>query len=242
MAINQTITTIPTAGQRGVQVRDDFVASQEAFQDALSGVTVDELNTFATEANSTATQVNTDATTATTKASEASTSASNAATSESNAATSESNAATSAAEAQDYVANIPDGAINDTITSTTNTWSSDKIDTEKASLAGATFTGLVAYDDTAFTANIDCSLGNSFSITATADFTQTFSNVPATGTACVIVLKLTDAGTYIVTWDTTIKWAGGVAPTLTATGTDSVVLYTIDGGVTWHGNANIGYA
>ena len=111
-----------------------------------------------------------------------------------------------------------------------------------AELSGATFTGLVAYDDTVFTTNIDCSLGNSFSITVTADFTQTFSNVPATGNACVIVLKLADAGSYVITWDASIKWANGTTPTLTAIGTDSVVLYTIDGGLIWHGNANIGYA
>ena len=60
MAINQTITAIPEAGHRGVDVRDTFVIKQEAFQDALTAVTVTELNTYATEANTTAQAVNDD--------------------------------------------------------------------------------------------------------------------------------------------------------------------------------------
>ena len=109
-------------------------------------------------------------------------------------------------------------------------------------LSGGTMTGAIHYDDTAFTTNIDCSLGNSFSKTVTGNFTQTFSNVPASGNACVIVIKLTNAGAFTITWPTSIKWANGTAPTFTASGTDTVVLYTISGGTTWYGNANIGYA
>ena len=112
----------------------------------------------------------------------------------------------------------------------------------KASLSGATYTGLVAYDDTAFTTNIDCSLGNSFSKTVTANFTQTFSNVPATGNACVVVLKLYDAGDYTITWSTAIKWSSGTAPIFTSNGHDVVTLYTIDGGTNWYGSAQLGYA
>lgn len=117
-----------------------------------------------------------------------------------------------------------------------------ELEAEKADLSGATFTGLVSYDDTVFTTNIDCSLGNSFSKTVIGSFTQTFSNVPATGSACIVTLKLINAGSWTITWDVSIKWAGGEAPTFTASGVDSVVLYTIDGGTTWYGNVNIGYA
>ena len=60
MAISQTITAIPEAGHRGVDVRDTFVTKQEAFQDALTATTVDELNTWAAQANSTASAVSTD--------------------------------------------------------------------------------------------------------------------------------------------------------------------------------------
>ena len=58
MAISQTITAIPAAGHRGVDARTTFVTKQEAFQDALQGVTVAELNTFATQANALETNVN----------------------------------------------------------------------------------------------------------------------------------------------------------------------------------------
>jgi len=58
MAISQTITALPVAGHRGVDARTTFVTKQEAFQDALQGVTVAELNTFATQANELESNVN----------------------------------------------------------------------------------------------------------------------------------------------------------------------------------------
>lgn len=58
MAITQVITAIPQAGHRGVDTQDDFVTKQEAFQDALTGVTVSQLNAFATQANTLETNVN----------------------------------------------------------------------------------------------------------------------------------------------------------------------------------------
>src|SRR5574344_1361795 len=99
--ITQTITEIPQAGKRGVDVQTIFVNKQEAFQDALTDVFVGQintlrtkLNTFAGQVNTTVTQVNNDAssasasaTTATTKASEASASATSASTSASQALT-----------------------------------------------------------------------------------------------------------------------------------------------------------
>ncbi len=110
-----------------------------------------------------------------------------------------------------------------------------------AALTGATFTGVVAYEDTSFVTDIDCASGNSFSKTVDADFTQTFSNVPSTGNACVIVLKLVDAGAYVITWDSSIKWVNGRSPAFTENGIDSVTLYTVDGGTNWFGNTSLGY-
>ena len=104
--ITQSITTIPTAGHRGVESRDDFVTKQEAFQDALTATTVTELNTLKTQLNTSIGQINlvageasTSATTATTKASEASTSATTATTKASEASTSATTATTKASEA-----------------------------------------------------------------------------------------------------------------------------------------------
>ena len=58
MAISQTITALPVTGHRGVDARTVFVTKVEAFSDALQGVTVAELNTFATQANALETNVN----------------------------------------------------------------------------------------------------------------------------------------------------------------------------------------
>ena len=73
--IAQTITELPAAGRRGVDVQTIFVNKQEAFQDALTEVFVGQintlrtqLNTFVEQLNTTMTQINTDATTSTTAA------------------------------------------------------------------------------------------------------------------------------------------------------------------------------
>ena len=73
--ITQTITAIPMAGKRGIDVQTIFVNKQEAFQDALTEVFVGQintlrtqLNTFVEQLNTTMTQINTDATTSTTAA------------------------------------------------------------------------------------------------------------------------------------------------------------------------------
>ena len=109
--ITQTISELPAAGRRGVDVRTQFVIKQEDFQDHLQGTTVTELNTLKDqlntrigEINSTTTTMNgyatsasSSASTATTKAGEASTSASQALTYRNQASTSAAEAATSAA-------------------------------------------------------------------------------------------------------------------------------------------------
>ena len=117
--ITQTISTIPPAGARGVDVQSIFVAKQEDFQDHLQGTTVTELNTFKDqlnlrigEINSTATTMDgytntasASASTATTKAGEASASASEALTSRNQAETFKNNASASATKANQWADN-----------------------------------------------------------------------------------------------------------------------------------------
>ena len=88
---------------------------------------------------------------------------------------------------------------------------------------------------------IDLSAGLSVIATVGAATTLAFANAPAGGTATVL-LRLTNGGAYTATWPSTIKWPGGNAPTLTASGVDLVILATSDGGATWWGVANTGYA
>ncbi len=125
--ITQTISTIPPAGARGVDVQTQFVIKQEDFQDHLQGTTVTELNTLKDqlntrigEINSTTTTMNgyatsasSSASTATTKAGEASTSATAALNSKNQAstfATDSSNSATKASQWADNNYNVGVGA------------------------------------------------------------------------------------------------------------------------------------
>ena len=117
--ITQTISTIPPAGARGVDVQTQFVIKQEDFQDHLQGTTVTELNTLKDQLNSRIGEINSTATTmngyadtasagastATTKAGEASTSASGALTSRNQAETFKNNASTSATKAIQWADN-----------------------------------------------------------------------------------------------------------------------------------------
>ena len=118
--ITQTISTIPPAGARGVDVQSIFVAKQEDFQDHLQGTTVSELNTLKDQLNSRigeinsttttmngyATSASSSASTATTKAGEASTSASGALTSRNQAETFKNQAGTFAQQAQESAESV----------------------------------------------------------------------------------------------------------------------------------------
>lgn len=81
---------------------------------------------------------------------------------------------------------------------------------------------------------IDCSAGNYFIKTASGALTWTFTNVPASR-AFAVLLELTNGGTGTQTWPAAVKWPGGTAPTLTASGVDLLGFITDDGGTTWRG-------
>ena len=86
----------------------------------------------------------------------------------------------------------------------------------------------------------ECDLedGNVFTDTVdTGETTYTFSNPPASGTAGSFTLILTNGGSQTVNWPASVDWAGGDAPTLTASGVDIITFITTDGGTTWYGFA-----
>lgn len=87
-------------------------------------------------------------------------------------------------------------------------------------------------------ADVDLSAGDAFTVTISAATTLTFSNVPA-GKAATFNLIITNGGAATVTWPTSVKWASGTAPTLTASGVDVLTFLTPDGGVTWYGTVAI---
>lgn len=82
---------------------------------------------------------------------------------------------------------------------------------------------------------IDLATGNLFTKTISGATTLTVSNVPTTGTVASFILELTNAGSAAITWFSGVKWAGGTAPTLTASGVDVLGFYSHDGGTTWRG-------
>lgn len=102
-------------------------------------------------------------------------------------------------------------------------------------LTNKTITGLMETRVALPANNIDLSTGNYFSKTITAATTFTVSNVPASGVAASFLLDLTNGGAFTITWFASVKWAGGSAPTLKATGRDVLAFYTHDGGTTWTG-------
>lgn len=118
----------------------------------------------------------------------------------------------------------------------------------KSPLASPTFTGTVttATADllgsvrsnvtTVSASAIDCSAGNYFTKTASGALTWTFTNVPSSR-AFSLLLELTNGGTGTQTWPAAVKWPGGTAPTLTASGVDVLGFITDDGGTTWRGVA-----
>lgn len=83
--------------------------------------------------------------------------------------------------------------------------------------------------------NIDLALGNYFTRTISGATALTVSNIPASGVAASFILDLTNGGSGAITWWANVKWAGGTAPTLTASGRDVLGFFTHNGGTTWTG-------
>ena len=82
---------------------------------------------------------------------------------------------------------------------------------------------------------VDLSLGNVQTYTLSGNQTLTFTNPIASGNSSSFALHVTNGGSATLTWPTSVDWAGGTAPSLTASGLDFLVFTTIDGGTTWLG-------
>lgn len=90
---------------------------------------------------------------------------------------------------------------------------------------------------------VDLGAGVAINVASASVFTKTISGattftvntVPAAGNVATFVLELTNGGAFAITWWSGVKWPGGTAPTLTASGRDAIGFYTHDGGTTWNG-------
>lgn len=86
---------------------------------------------------------------------------------------------------------------------------------------------------------LDCYLGNIFTVSLDAEITSiTFSRVPTDSYAMTLAFTA-DGTARAVTWPASVKWPSGTAPTMTDTlnEIDLIVLSTFDGGTTWYGIA-----
>jgi len=86
---------------------------------------------------------------------------------------------------------------------------------------------------------IDCSAGNYFTKTISANSTFTFGTVPSSR-AYSFVLELTHTSGN-VTWPTSVAWPASTAPTLTTGKTHLFVFVTDDGGTRWRGASLVDY-
>lgn len=140
-----------------------------------------------------------------------------------------------------------DGAKLDTITlANLVTLTGTEVLTNK-SLTSPTLTGAVDVDGsyrsnvTAVAAlDIDCSLGNYFTKSLSANSTFTFSNVPSS-VVYGFTLKLVLTGTVATTWPASVQWANDEVPIYLADSTNLIMFITDDGGTTWRGASLLGY-
>ena len=88
---------------------------------------------------------------------------------------------------------------------------------------------------------VNLNSATNFSHTLSEDTTFTFSNAAASGRVSAFGLKIvqdSSASGHTITWPSgVVYWAGGTAPTLTATASavDQFVFYSHDSGVKWYG-------
>lgn len=87
--------------------------------------------------------------------------------------------------------------------------------------------------------DVDCSTGNYFTKTISADSTFTFSNAPASRSFS-FTLELTQTS-GAVTWPASVKWPSDTAPTLTTGKTHLFIFVTDDGGTRWRGASLVDY-
>lgn len=91
---------------------------------------------------------------------------------------------------------------------------------------------------TAGVLTIDLSTATVFNVANSANITSFTVTQAVAGKAQSFTLFLTANGTgYTQAWGSSVKWAGGTAPTLTTTNgkKDILTFVTNDGGTTWYG-------
>ena len=100
-------------------------------------------------------------------------------------------------------------------------------------ISGQTPTSIFSYSTISYTQTLDLSTGTYFSFTPSGSTTVSFTNAPASGKAVGFAVEVNGDGSAI-TWPTSVKWSGGVAPVASAS-KELYALVTTDGGTTYYG-------
>ena len=106
--------------------------------------------------------------------------------------------------------------------------------------AGGTVTGPLNYKtltgalNASSTLALDLANAGYFKRTLTGNSSITFTNVPATGVFCGVLIELVNGGLSVTDpFPTTVRWRGGVRPVRTTSGKDVFAIWTTDGGASW---------
>ena len=89
------------------------------------------------------------------------------------------------------------------------------------------------YSTASYTQTLELSTGSYFQFTPSGATTVSFTNAPASGKAVGFAVEINGDGSA-VTWPSSVKWHGGVAPTVTAS-KEVYAFVTTDGGTTYYG-------
>jgi len=89
------------------------------------------------------------------------------------------------------------------------------------------------YSTASYTQTLELSTGSYFQFTPSGATTVSFTNAPASGKAVGFAVEINGDGSA-VTWPSSVKWHGGVAPTATAS-KEVYAFVTTDGGTTYYG-------
>ena len=111
-----------------------------------------------------------------------------------------------------------------------------------AALSAQINASILAYTQQSVTASssslsINCALGMAVDLTLNASVTSVaVTNWPTAGTMGRLTINVTSGGSYTMTgWPGTTYWPGGSAPTITASGQDTLVLVSTNGGTVFRG-------
>ena len=86
--------------------------------------------------------------------------------------------------------------------------------------------------------NLNLASGTFFKTNLTSTVSVNFNNPPPAGKVFSFTLQFVANGSqYIVTWPTSVKWSGGIVPTITSTNgkIDTLSFFTTDGGTSYFG-------